>query len=129
VPFGNAVQSVLTNYVTFTGRARRSEYWYFFLFSAMVSVVTRIFDVVTGTPIVGVLVGVALLVPQIAVTVRRLHDTDRSAWWLCIALVPIAGLVVLLVFECQDSQPGDNRYGHSPKGIPADYFDVFGAHR
>ena len=120
--FGTAVRSVFSQYVGFSGRARRSEYWYFFLFNVLVSIVFAIVDNAIGTPILGLVVSLALLLPGIAVTLRRLHDTGRTGWWIWIALVPIVGAIVLIVFLCQDSQPGENRYGPSPKAGP-----VYGA--
>jgi uncharacterized membrane protein YhaH (DUF805 family) len=113
--FFDAVLSVLTNYVDFKGRARRSEYWWFFLFDVIVSVIVSLFDVAAGTQVLEILVGVALLLPGLAVTIRRLHDTDRRGWWVLIGLVPIVGMIVLIVFACQDSEPGSNRFGDSPK--------------
>jgi uncharacterized membrane protein YhaH (DUF805 family) len=113
--FADAVRSVLSKYVTFSGRARRSEFWWFALFSIIVSIVGAAIDAIIGSSIVGFLLALALLLPSLAVTVRRLHDTGRSGWWILIALVPLIGAIVLLVFECQDSQPGTNSYGASPK--------------
>ena len=113
--FAEAVRSALTQYATFTGRARRSEYWYFVLFNVIVSIVASIIDAVIGVQLVSWIVTLGLLVPGLAVTVRRLHDTGRSGWWILIGLVPLVGAIILIVFACQDSQP-DNQYGPSPKG-------------
>ena len=110
----DAVRSVLTQYAVFTGRARRSEYWWFALAYVIAYVVAAVVDAVIGFPILTLAVALGLLVPSIAVSVRRLHDTDRSGWWLLLNLVPLGGIVVL-VFSCLDSQPGRNRYGPSPK--------------
>src|SRR5690349_16308049 len=115
--FQDAIRTCLTEkYADFSGRARRSEYWFFALFLAIVNVVTSIIDGIIGTRgtlgafgLVGGLVSLALLLPNIGVGVRRLHDTGRSGWWLLIALTGV-GLIVLLVFFVQDSQP-ENRYG------------------
>ncbi len=117
--FADAVRSVLSKYVTFSGRARRSEYWWFVLFTAIVYIVAGIIDAAAGTQVIGLLVGLALLLPSLAVGVRRLHDTGRSGWWILIALIPLIGAIVLLVFSVQDSQPGSNNYGPSPKGEAA----------
>ena len=73
----------------------------------------------SGTSVLGSLYGLAVLIPSIAVSVRRLHDTNRSGWWLLIALVPLIGAIVLLVFMAQDSQPGKNQYGSNPKAAEA----------
>ena len=112
----------LKKYADFSGRARRREYWFFVLFNIIISVVLSVCDVVLGTysaaASVGILSGIytlAVLIPGIAVTVRRLHDTGRSGWWLLIALVPIVGWIVLLIFMLIDSQPAPNAYGPSPK--------------
>ncbi|PZS13922.1 MAG: DUF805 domain-containing protein [Pseudonocardiales bacterium] len=113
--FGQAVQSVLSQYVGFSGRARRSEYWWFFLFNMIIAIAVSIVDAAIGSMILGIVVTLVLLLPGIAVTLRRLHDTGRTGWWIFIAAVPIIGAVVLIVFACQDSQPGDNQYGPSPK--------------
>jgi uncharacterized membrane protein YhaH (DUF805 family) len=119
--FQDAVKICLTQkYADFTGRARRSEYWWFFLFNVLVGAVASVIDSIlgtrygSGTGLVQALVQLALLIPGIAVGVRRLHDTGRSGWWLLIGLVPIVGWIVLLVFFLQDSQ-AENQYGESPK--------------
>ncbi|WP_116215061.1 DUF805 domain-containing protein [Streptomyces olivoreticuli] len=107
---------VLKKYAVFSGRARRQEYWMFTLISTVISIVLAIADTVLGTgEIIEAVYTLALLLPMIAVTVRRLHDTDRSGWWFLIGLVPIVGWIVMLVFMCLDSTPGHNNYGSSPK--------------
>ncbi|MEH0846156.1 DUF805 domain-containing protein [Micromonospora sp. CPCC 205711] len=124
--FTAAIRSVLTQYVGFTGRARRSEYWWFTLFNVLVGVAAAILDSVLGTTlgsdgstgVIGIIVSLALLLPALAVAVRRLHDTDRTGWWLLLGLVPIVGAIVLLVFFVSDSTPGTNRFGASPKERP-----------
>jgi uncharacterized membrane protein YhaH (DUF805 family) len=120
--FQDAVRTCLQKYVDFSGRARRSELWFFVLFNVIVSVVASIIDGILGTrsgygygTIQG-LASLALLLPNLAVGARRLHDTGRSAWWLLIGLVPLVGAIVLIVFYVQDSQ-GDNQYGPSPKAV------------
>lgn len=124
--FTAAVRSALTQYVGFSGRARRSEYWWFALFTVLVGVAAAILDNLLGTDwggsgngLIGLVANLALLLPSLAVGVRRLHDTDRSGWWLLIALIPLIGAIVLLVFFCTDGTPGQNRFGHSPKHQPA----------
>ncbi|QTO02311.1 DUF805 domain-containing protein [Aggregatibacter sp. 2125159857] len=113
---------VLKNYATFSGRARRKEYWMFFLISALISIVLTLLDILLGTYSVeyeaGLFSGLyslLILIPSIAVVVRRLHDTDRSGWWILISLIPLIGVIVLFVFICLDSQPGTNRFGANPK--------------
>lgn len=107
---------VLKNYVGFQGRARRKEYWMFVLFNAIVSIVLAIVESLTGleSMLTG-LYSLAVLLPSLAVSVRRLHDTGRSGWWLLISLIPLIGAIVLLVFTVQDSQEGENQYGPNPK--------------
>ena len=113
---------VLKNYATFSGRARRKEYWMFFLISALISIVLTLLDILLGTYSVeyeaGLFSGLyslLILIPSIAVVVRRLHDTDRSGWWILISLIPLIGVIVLFLFICLDSQPGTNRFGANPK--------------
>lgn len=107
---------VLRKYAVFDGRARRMEYWIFFLSNLIIVSALRFAATLAGIPdLIGLLYALGVLVPGIAVGVRRLHDTDRSGWWLLIAFVPFVGAVALLVFMAQDSAPGENRYGTSPK--------------
>ncbi len=125
--FGAALKSFWSNYATFTGRARRSEYWFVQLFLVLTNVAAGLVDLYLmdgdidrfiangGGGIVGLVWIVVTIVPALAVLARRLHDTNKTAWWLLIGLVPVAGGIVLLVFALIDSDPGDNRYGPSPK--------------
>nr|WP_223160744.1 DUF805 domain-containing protein [Salinispora cortesiana] len=115
VSFGDAIRSALTQYVGFSGRARRSEYWWFYLFTVILGFAGGILNGVLETSFVSVIVGLALLLPSLAVGVRRLHDTGRSGWFLLLGLIPFIGFVVLLVFFVQDSKPGPNRFGPNPK--------------
>jgi len=115
---------VLRNYAVFNGRARRREYWFFVLFNVVISIVLSILDGITGTLSeehgLGLLSGLymlAVLLPSLAVGVRRLHDIGRSGWLLLIGIVPIVGTIALLILACLDSQPGDNEYGPNPKGV------------
>jgi uncharacterized membrane protein YhaH (DUF805 family) len=96
------------------------------LFNTLITIVLGIIDGVTGLVSaeagIGLLSGLytlAVLIPSIAVSVRRLHDTNRSGWWLLISLVPLVGAIVLLVFLVLDSQPGENQYGSNPKAAIA----------
>jgi uncharacterized membrane protein YhaH (DUF805 family) len=120
--FADAVRTCLAKYVVFSGRARRSEYWWFVLFSFLVSMVAGILDLVLGTDyyrgsgLIGTIASLALLLPSLAVAVRRLHDTSRTGWWILIGLIPIIGWIVLIVFYVQDSH-GDNEYGPNPKAL------------
>jgi uncharacterized membrane protein YhaH (DUF805 family) len=122
--FSQAVSSVLLNkYATFSGRARRSEYWWWYLFVTLVYVIGGILDRAIGLTYSDLTIGggwiatIALIVffiPNLAVSVRRLHDTGRSGWWLLIGLVPVIGFFVLLYFFVLDSE-NDNQYGPYPK--------------
>ena len=113
----------LKKYATFAGRAQRAEYWYFVLFYILIFCGLSVIDGITGSfndeagiGLLGGILTLALLIPSIAVSVRRLHDTGRSGWWLLIAFIPLIGAIVLLVFTVQDSAAGDNSYGPNPKG-------------
>lgn len=109
---------VLKKYAVFDGRARRKEYWHFYLSNIIITIVLAVFDAVTGGEVGMGLLGIyllAVLIPSIAVSVRRLHDTDRSGWWLLIGLIPLIGAIVFLVFMVQGSTPGENQYGPNPK--------------
>ena len=112
---------VLRKYADFSGRARRKEYWMFGLFNIIISIVIAVIDTVLGLQmgdagigILGAIYGLAVLLPGLAVGVRRLHDTSRSGWWLLIGLIPLIGAIVLIVFFVQDSHPA-NQYGPNPK--------------
>ncbi len=118
----NGFLTALKKYAVFSGRARRSEYWYFVLFYFLFAIGLALIDGITGTfnqasgmGLLSGLLTLGLLIPSIAVSIRRLHDTDRSGWWLLIAFIPLIGAIVLLVFCVQDSSPGDNRFGANPK--------------
>ncbi|MCC6192867.1 MAG: DUF805 domain-containing protein, partial [Burkholderiales bacterium] len=107
---------VLKKYAVFEGRARRKEYWMFILFNLIVAAILNTVDWMVGTGgLLGGIYGLAVLIPGIAVTVRRLHDTGRSGWWILIVLVPLVGWIILLIFMVLDSHPGDNQYGPNPK--------------
>ena len=111
---------VLKKYAVFSGRARRKEYWMFLLFNIIIGLVLGVLEGLAGGPgVLGSIYGLAVLIPGIAVSARRLHDTDRSGWWLLIGLIPLIGAIVLLVFMVQDSQPGENQYGPNPKTATA----------
>jgi uncharacterized membrane protein YhaH (DUF805 family) len=111
--FDEAVADGLSKYVEFNGRSSRSAYWWFYLFGIIVSIAAGIVDALLNTPAPGYVAGLGLLLPSLAVLVRRLHDTDRSGWWVLISLIPFIGLIVMLVFLCTGSS-GPNKYGGAP---------------
>ncbi len=106
---------VLENYVNFTGRARRAEFWWYFLANVIISIVLNVIDLAIGFQLLTLIYSLAVLLPGIAVGIRRLHDTGKSGWWLLIALIPLVGIIVLIVFWATDGEPGPNQYGPSEK--------------
>jgi uncharacterized membrane protein YhaH (DUF805 family) len=113
----------LKKYADFSGRAPRAEYWWFYLLIIIGYIVATILDSLLGLDgavgpygIVTALFGLAVLIPSIAVGARRLHDTDRSGWWLLIGLIPLIGAIVLLVFFVLPGTQGSNRFGPDPYG-------------
>jgi uncharacterized membrane protein YhaH (DUF805 family) len=113
--FGQAISACLSKYADFHGRAARPEYWWFALFNALANILASIVDKhVIGYPVLQAIVALALIVPTVAVAVRRLHDTDRSGLWLLIVFIPLIGGVALLVWFCFRGASGDNRFGSAP---------------
>lgn len=111
-------------YATFSGRAQRREYWYFFLFYTLIIVALAVADLLLGTfdegQGLGLFSGIFALVtalPSVAVGVRRLHDIGRSGWWLLITVVPLIGVIWLLIYTARDGDPGENEYGANPKAV------------
>jgi uncharacterized membrane protein YhaH (DUF805 family) len=109
--FGQAIKSGFSNYVNFSGRAIRSEYWYWVLFIVLAEIVTAIIDYVLGYQVTTTLFGLAVLLPGLAVTIRRLHDLDRTGWWFLLAFIPIVGWIILIVWYCTEGTRGSNRFG------------------
>ena len=113
--FVEAIKTCLTKYVTFSGRASRSEYWWFTLFGMILSVLAAGIDIAMGqsggVAALSNLVSLGLLLPSLAAGIRRLHDTDRSGWWYLIAFVPLIGIILLIVWFCQKPPPGQNKFG------------------
>ena len=115
---------VLKKYAVFSGRARRAEFWYFFLFSAIISIFLTLIDEFMGLKFelrgenlgfLSTLYYIAVLIPYLAVIFRRLHDTGRSGWWILIFFIPIVGVIVAVVFLASKGTEGDNRFGPDPK--------------
>ncbi len=110
--------AVLYKYTVFDGRSHRTEYWTFVLCDLIIILALAVPSfVVAPLRLVLVLYRLAVIVPGLAVMVRRLHDTGRSGWWWLISLVPVVGWVVILIYTVQDSQPGSNQYGPNPKQV------------
>jgi uncharacterized membrane protein YhaH (DUF805 family) len=105
---------VLKKYAVFDGRAGRQEFWMFALIHFGVAILLSIIDAVIGLGFLATLYFLAVLLPAVGVTIRRLHDTDRSGWWALLGLVPILGLA-LLVLCALEGTPGDNQYGPAPR--------------
>ena len=123
--FVQATRSGLRNYVNFNGRAARSELWWFLLAYFLVSLVANVIDRLIRSPIFGVLAALAFLLPILALEVRRLHDTDRSGWWVFISLIPLIGTILLIVWWCTKGTVGANKYGVDPLlagGVNAEVF-------
>ncbi len=119
-----AIRTVFAKYATFSGRAARSEFWYWILFVVLVSIGLSIIDGAIVAPMIGyaafapeapqplqLLFNLATLLPTLAVTIRRLHDTDRSGWWILLGLIPIIGNLILLWWYIQAGSEGDNQFG------------------
>ena len=115
---------VLNNYAVFSGRARRKEYWMFYLFNLIFFIIALILDNIAGTTIEDGFYGlfyflyaIAVLLPSLAVSVRRLHDLGKSGWFIFITLIPFIGGIWFLVLMCSDGNSGENEYGPNPKAI------------
>ena len=126
--FATSVRTCFAKYVDFSGRARRSEFWWFVLFTAIVGIIASVIDEVLGTDydtrqggLVNTLASLVLIHPQLAVGARRLHDIGKSGWWQLLGIIPIIGWIFLLIWFCTDSRRGDNHYGPSPKQEPGAY--------
>ncbi|RYU86147.1 DUF805 domain-containing protein [Mucilaginibacter terrigena] len=100
---------VLQKYAQFSGRARRSEYWYFALFSTIISLALKYVGIAAGSPFLDSIYSLGVIIPSIAVGVRRMHDVGKSGWFI---LIPLYNLIL----ACTDGTPGDNEYGPDPKG-------------
>ena len=124
VGFFKAIKICLSKYFDFKGRARRSEYWYFFLFiilgSVLLAFIEGLYSGLTGQfnvdeSIFANIFYLFIVIPSLAVSVRRLHDIGRTGWWVLISFIPIAGSIILLIWHCIDGEKDTNIYGLSPK--------------
>ena len=118
------IDCLTKKYACFSGRARRQEYWMFVLFNIIACIIVSVISGVlvsvtnvTAFAYLGTIYSLAVLIPGFAVLFRRLHDIGKSGWWWLIGFIPLIGAIVLLVFCCLDSQPGDNQDGPNPKGL------------
>jgi len=115
VGFGGAIARCFQKYAIFRGRARRPEYWYWVLFSVLLGIPTTILDllmvVARVPPFIGLLATLGLFLPGLAVSVRRLHDRDRSGWFVLLSLIPLIGPIILIIMFCQRGTAGPNRFG------------------
>lgn len=118
------IDCLTKKYACFSGRARRQEYWMFVLFNIIACIIVGVISGVlvsvtnvTAFAYLGTIYSLAVLIPGFAVLFRRLHDTGRSGWWWLIVFIPLIGAIVLIIFCCLDSQPGENQYGPNPKGL------------
>jgi uncharacterized membrane protein YhaH (DUF805 family) len=115
---------VFENYANFSGRARRSEYWYFALMNFIILILAAVLDNALGLTFgvlpygyIYLIVALAVFVPGLAVSVRRLHDVGKSGWFYFIFLIPLVGAIWLLVLFCTEGNHGENQYGQDPKAI------------
>ena len=111
----NWYMNVMRNYVNADGRARRKEYWTFFLIYIVIMLVAGVLDSVLGLGVIGGLVALVHLLPSICVGIRRLHDINRSGWWLLVALVPLVGWIIALYWAVKEGDTGANPYGADSK--------------
>ena len=112
--FGQAISSGFSNYVNFSGRSCRSEYWYWILFIIVADIVAGAIDYAIGIQVVTGLFGLATILPNLAVAIRRLHDLDRTGWWIFIGLIPLVGWIILIIWYCTRGTNGPNRFGPDP---------------
>lgn len=120
--FQTAIKTCFQKYVTFSGRARRREYWFWALFNLIVAIAAGFIDSAMFASVtnpnssgpVGTIVTLAILLPSLSVSVRRLHDLDKSGWWVLIGLIPIIGMIIMIIWACMKGTTGDNRFGADP---------------
>jgi uncharacterized membrane protein YhaH (DUF805 family) len=112
--FPQAVEAGFRNYVNFNGRALRSEYWYWVLFTAVGQAALAIIDAITGIGVLTAVFALSTILPGIAVSVRRLHDLDKSGWFALLVFIPLVGTIILIYWACQEGTPGPNRFGLPP---------------
>jgi uncharacterized membrane protein YhaH (DUF805 family) len=114
--FGQAVTHVIGNSFNFSGRACRSEFWWWALLANIITVTAWIVDAQLQTGLLVMASALVLMFPNLAVEVRRLHDTDASGWWVLLSFIPIVGAIGLMIWFCQSGTYGSNQYGPDPLG-------------
>jgi uncharacterized membrane protein YhaH (DUF805 family) len=125
--FGQAISSGFAKYVNFSDRSCRSEYWYWTLFTIIAGVVATVIDSTLNTQVVNPLFQLVIVIPSLAVGVRRLHDIDHSGWWILIGLIPLVGLIALVVWFATKGTTGPNRFGPDPLAASPNPDQQFGA--
>ncbi len=114
VSFGQAVNMALNKYCDFNGRASRSEYWWFALFCFIVGAIAGVIGGIINITLLPTICVLALLLPSLGLGVRRLHDIDKSGWWIFLQLIPVVGTIILIIWFVKESQPVPNQYGPVP---------------
>ncbi|WP_435971832.1 DUF805 domain-containing protein [Streptomyces sp. Qhu_M48] len=110
---------VIKKYAVFSGRARRKEFWMFELFNIIIAIVLAVIGVALDFSLLSTLYSLAVFLPSLGVTIRRLHDTNRSGWWILIGLIPLVGAIILIVFAATEGDQHENEHGPNPKLAPA----------
>ncbi|MDR3345719.1 MAG: DUF805 domain-containing protein [Campylobacteraceae bacterium] len=111
------VDAIKNHYFDFNGRSRRSAYWFFVLLNIIVTIVIVVIDFAIGTyPIIYYVYALAIFLPNLGLAVRRMHDIDKSGWWVLVALIPFVGWIWLIILAATDSTRGENQFGANPKG-------------
>lgn len=122
--FVEAIASAFKGYVNFRDRSCRSEYWWYMLFIFLANIVIAGIELVMGLDadigVLGIVFSLAVFLPSIAIGVRRLHDIDKSGWWLLLGFIPLIGVVILFIWACKRGTPGVNRFGPDPLAWPED---------
>jgi uncharacterized membrane protein YhaH (DUF805 family) len=112
--FMTAVKTCISKYTTIEGRASRSEYWWFYLFNIILLIVASVLDAMIGLPLFALVVTLGLIAPGICVSIRRMHDKNKSGWWLLISFVPLIGFLIILFLFVTRGTEGENDFGPNP---------------
>ena len=112
--FGQAISAGFSKYVNFRDRACRSEYWYWTLFTIIASIAAGIIDLTLNTQFVTALFSLVTIIPTLAIAIRRLHDLDRTGWWILLGFIPLIGWIILLIWYIDKGTDGPNRFGPDP---------------